>query len=119
MKFYNLGHSSNLEVIGHYPQTKLMDNYNPTLENSHRNVQWDKLSDLNPLYGLEMYESSLPTDIIDRASLAFGLVVSEKLKMVLKSLNLPPHRFYPIRVIHQKKLTNIIGFIMFLTFGTT
>jgi len=95
MKFYNIGLTNNLNVIGHYPQTVRIEGYHVDFVN---NVKADYFPDYLPKYGLKLNSSSKPTDVIDRGILTFGFVISEKLKIILSKFKLPPHKFYSIEV---------------------
>lgn len=103
MKFYSISESREINVIGFYPQTSLAKSYNPTSENSHRNVKPYNFSTFTPDYGLELNEQAIPTDIIDRGPVGFGLIVNEKIKELLKDFELPEHKFYPINISYKNK----------------
>ncbi len=104
MTFYNIGHTNNISIIGGYPQTERTKRLGYHVEdfNSERKVNANILPDFEPNFGLDLNEKSNETDIIDRGTLEFGLVVSAKLKSILSRYNLPPHKFYPIDVYNAK-----------------
>jgi len=96
MKFYNIGLTNNLNIIGHHPQTERLEGYHVDLVN---NVMADYFPDHLPKYGLKLNFNSKSTDVIDRGILTFGFVISEKLKTILSKFKLPPYRFYSIDVV--------------------
>lgn len=96
MKYFNIGQTSEIDVIGFYPQTKRAVGYHV---DSVNNVMRNLFPDYQPLYGLELNPNSKATDVIDKGILNFGLVISQRFKTLLEAFNLPPHRFYPIDVL--------------------
>ncbi|MBU2901666.1 hypothetical protein [Maribacter dokdonensis] len=106
MKYYNIGSSNEINVIGFYPQTKRtsksgfhIDDYN-----SERQVNPNVFPDFEPNFGLDINSQAKETDLLDSAScLNFGIVISKKLKLILEEYKLPPHRFYPIKVFGSSK----------------
>lgn len=115
MKYYNIGNTNEIEVIGFYPQTERTKGYHV---DSVNNILSNSFPDYTPQYGLTLSPKSIATDIIDRGILDFGMVISQKFKSVLEKFKLPPHRFYPIDVLGSDKkyfwfhyITNIEKFI--------
>lgn len=104
MIFYNIGHTNEIDIIGHYPQTKetVSSSYHIDNFNSIEKVSPNAFPDFTPKYGLDLHKESNETDILDRGALEFGFILSEKLKFLLERFNLPPHRFYPIDVYNAK-----------------
>lgn len=100
MIYYNISRTNELDVIGHYPQTKeiISSKYHVNNIDSVEQINPDYLPDFEPKYGLELLSESIETDVLDRGSLEFGFVVSEKLKNILLNFNLPPHKFHCIDV---------------------
>ncbi len=100
MKFYYLNLTEEIEEIGHYPQTERTKRkgYHVEAFNSERKVDPKVFPEFNPKYGLDLNQKSKETDFLDRATLDFGFVISEKIKDILAEFILPPHRFYPIDV---------------------
>lgn len=100
MKYYNIGRTNEIEVIGFYPQATRTSKtgYHIDAFNSEKNVKSDNFPDFEPNYALDLNPKAKETDFLDSGSLNFGFVVSEKLKELLTGFNLPPHRFYPIHV---------------------
>ena len=105
MTFYNVGHSNELEIIGYYPQTQRTKRlgYHVDDYNSERNVTPDLFPEFAPNYGLDLNPKSIATDVIDRGTLEFGIVISENLRKILHDYNLPPHKFYPIDVYNSNR----------------
>lgn len=100
MIYYNIGRTNELDVIGQYPQTKEVTSSKYHIDNidSAAKVNSNYLPDFKPKYGLELLPKSIATDVIDKGSLEFGFVVSEKLKRLLSDFNLPSHKFHSIDV---------------------
>lgn len=106
MKYYNIGLTDELKVIGHYPQTERskMGGYPVDAFNSERKVERFEFPEFMPRFGIDLHLKGFATDLLDRTSaLDFGLVVNEKLKYILEQFKLPPHRFYPIDVYNTDK----------------
>lgn len=100
MIYYNIGRTNELDVIGQYPQTKEVTSSKYHIDNidSAVKVNPNYFPDFKPKYGLELLSKSIATDVIDKGSLEFGFIVSEKLKKLLSDFNLPPHKFHSIDV---------------------
>ena len=122
MAFYLIGSLSSEDEIGQYPQTirTKKAGYHIDSEASEKNVKQGSFPDFQPRYGLDLQTNSVETDILDRGSLDFGMVVSEKLKNILHDYNLPDHRFYPIDVYGTQLqyywfhyITNLYQFVQF------
>jgi hypothetical protein len=110
MNYYIINWSDDLKKIGHYPQTALLKGYNPTLSNSHRQVDQFNFPDFIPNLELELHENAIPTNYIMRTGATFGIFIDEKFKNVLQQFSLPPHHFYNIKVTHKNKLLNYYWF---------
>lgn len=110
MRYFSIGSTYNLEVIGHYPQTDFRDGYNPTLSDSHWQVKKNEFPDFVPNFELELHDTAIPTDLIDGIGGYHGLLISSKFKDVLQKYVLPSHHFYPIKVYHKNKLLNYFWF---------
>ena len=115
MYFKFLNNTDN-DIIGHYPQTKLGDEYNPSLPNSHWNLKRNEFAKFDLNYQLEINNKAKPTSFLDGASSPSGLIVSEKLKSFLNDFNLPPHKFYKIKVKHKNNFINYY-LLQIITFG--
>lgn len=104
MRYYYLSRSDNLNIIGHYPQTKLRKGYNPRLSDSHWQVKKYEFPDFIPKLELELHKNAIPTDYLHFINLNHGLIVSKKMKETLEKFQLPRHHFYPISVYHKGNL---------------
>ncbi len=109
MKYYSISRSDDLKVIGHYPQTLLKDDYNPSLPNGHWNLYPIEFANFELNYELELNSKAIPTNYLDGYD-NFGMLVDFKFKSVLEKFNLPPHRFYPIKVYHKGNLLEYYWF---------
>lgn len=106
MKYYLISESRKPNVIGHYPQTMRTKNegYHVDSFDSERRIKAGEFPDFDPKYGIDLNPKALATDIIDKSSLSFGFVVSERLRLLLMDFKLPPYRFYPIDVFGTKNV---------------
>lgn len=105
MRYFYLGETRELSVIGHYPQTMRTKNegYHVDAFNSERKIKADEFPDFEPNYGLDLQTGANATDVLDKSTLPYGFVVSERLKKLLMNFMLPPHRFYKIDVYGTNK----------------
>tara|TARA_R110000868_G_scaffold111595_1_gene301204 strand:+ start:1073 stop:1741 length:669 start_codon:yes stop_codon:yes gene_type:complete len=98
MRYFKIYNSGSLDVIGHYPQTKYKDSYNPRLSNSHWQVPINEFPNFKPVYDLELFPESIATNFLDGCGGCHGFIVDSKLKKILEEHKLPPHKFYEINV---------------------
>ncbi len=110
MKYYSIGSSDNLKVIGHYPQTEFKKDFNHGTPNSYRNVHPREFPNFNPDLEITLHKNAIPTDYIEKVGPAFGIIINKIFKTVLEQFNLPPHRFYPIKVYHKAELLEYYWF---------
>lgn len=125
MKYYYIEETRDIDVIGHYPQTMRTNEngYNVDADNSERKVLYDFFPNFEPNYGLDLHPKSVSTDVLDKSTLPFGFVVSQKLKDILHEFKLPPHRFYPVNVYGTNKryywFHQITGIWNYIDFDST
>lgn len=50
---------------------------------------------------LIMHTRAKPTDMVS-SGVSLGFVISEKLKSIFQDFQLPPHRYFPAKIIHKK-----------------
>jgi hypothetical protein len=56
------------------------------------------------LDGFIMHKSAKQTDMVSNAIInGYGFFVSDKLKAIFEDHHIPPHRFYPAKVVHNGK----------------
>lgn len=103
MKYFTLGITDNLDILGKYPQIEKESDYNLSANNSHWNVSWAKSPNFEPFYKIKIYDDAKATSLLSSLSGFYGLTVSVELKHLLTKFNLPEHHFYPIQVSHQNK----------------
>ncbi len=99
----------NLKVIGHNPQIEMKKGYNPTLPNSFWQVKSQEFPDFEPNLELELHKKAKVTDYIEQIP-PFGMLINEPFKNILTKFNLPPHKFYPIKVFSKGKLLKYYWF---------
>jgi hypothetical protein len=103
MKYYTIGFTDDLSIIGAYPQIAKEDGYNLSSFDSYWNVSWDKIPDFAPNYHVKINENANPTSLLRSLSGFYGLTVDSALKNVLIRFNLPPSKFYPVNVMYHNK----------------
>lgn len=110
MRYYTLGVSVDLDVIGVYPQIEKESSYDLANPHSYWNVTWDKIPDFRPVYKIKLKSRAKSTSLLSSLSGFCGLTVNEELKSFLEGFNLPEHNFYPIQVYRQDKDLNYYWF---------
>lgn len=102
MKLYSISKNHDLEITGHYPQTT--ENFKRPFDHMdlRQKFRGDKFPDYVPKRGFDLHPEAKATDILEFIGFD-GLVISEKLKGLLREIELPPHRFYPIEVSGTKQ----------------
>lgn len=110
MKYYTLGISDDINVIGEYPQVEKASDYNLSTLDSYWNVYWNKTPDFSPIYKIKIRDKAIATNLLNSLSGFYGLSVDENLKNLLNRFNLPEHHFYPIEVSYLKKGLNYYWF---------
>lgn len=108
-KYYSIGISDDLKIIGYYPQTSLAKGYDPR-ENGCYDVNVNYFPNFVPNYELDLHEKAKATNLLPRTGASFGHVVDEKVKKILKEHYLPPHAFYPMKVYHKGKILKYFWF---------
>ncbi|MCU0420647.1 MAG: hypothetical protein MUC38_13420 [Cyclobacteriaceae bacterium] len=103
MKYYTIGFTDELSIIGAYPQVTKEDGYNLSSFDSYWNVSWDKIPDFAPSYHVKINDNAKPTNLLRGLSGFYGFTVDLALKSLLIKFNLPPSKFYPIHVTYHGK----------------
>jgi hypothetical protein len=102
---WTLNHAT--EGIGRtYPQHQEMGpGYDYGASDSVHRLPYDALPDFEPnFYTVVIHGYARLTDLISSAPIRdTGLLVSGKLRAILEGFALPPHRFYPLPVVHRGK----------------
>ncbi|MDI9862252.1 hypothetical protein [Flectobacillus roseus] len=105
-QFYSLSYSTDKSIIGYYPQTK-----NNTLSllydfsDEARMILRNDTGVNNPIekFSITVNKRAKLTDVLDNTFLPSGLVISEKLKLLVENLSLPNHRFNEIDVKYENE----------------
>lgn len=107
MKFYGIRCSGNINIIGHYPQTKSVkqncDVFNEPAFIEHAHF---KKIEFKPITAnAVLFDTSKPTDLIDVTGMGFTrrLLMSGKLKQILERSRNSGLQFFPSAVIHKNK----------------
>ncbi|MDO5981360.1 hypothetical protein [Flavivirga spongiicola] len=101
MKYYSIGISDDLKIIGYYPQLKFKEGYNPSLSDGYYNVLKDKFPNFVPNYELELHGKANTVNILPLYPEGKGLLIDDKVRLILKNHHLPPHAFYPMKLYHN------------------
>lgn len=102
MNYYKLLPSIEEEEIGIYPQAQYNIEYNPGLF-TDREMRPHKFATHNPTVELRLEKGAKLTSILS-SILSFGFIVNEKVRNILQEYNLPPHRFYSVRITENNNL---------------
>ncbi len=125
MKYYAISKSTDLDIIGEYPQIEKEYDYNLSDPYSYWNVSWNKTPDFDPIYKVKIRDSAKATNLLNNLSGFYGLTVDRNLKELLSKFKLPEHHFYPIQVTkHYKELEYywfhfVNSFLEFVDFQNT
>lgn len=99
MKYFNLQTTIDLDVAGEVPQVAESRNSEFGSPFSLVEVVTSRFLEQIPLLELERGQNAKLTDILSSYSVPFGLIVSSRLKDLLLKFKLPPHKFYPFKLI--------------------
>ena len=103
MKYFVLTNSIDPEVCGKYPQTDHDDYYFDRLDPTNlKELRLNNFLNHEKYFKRFLSKEAKLTDLLDRCSVSWGLVISAKFKEMLGDFNLPKHRFYPIDVIKDQ-----------------
>lgn len=103
MKYYTFFNTSELTIIGEYPQIEKLENYNLSSPDSYWNVLWNKFPEFEPIYGVKIRKKAIATNLLHVLPGFQGFIMDEELKELISKFKLPPHRFYSVDVIHNNK----------------
>ena len=102
MKYYTIVTSRDEKVIGKYPQVKTntmpYEWLKPPLNSK---IRYDIFLDFDKYFDIILDDDAILTAMIERVGVSWGIIINDKFKNILIQFNIPPHRFYPINVIHQ------------------
>lgn len=104
MKYYNLTSTSDLGIVGEYPQVSTTKDSLLGSPFSTIKVNYGEIPEEIPFLELEFEKKAKTTDLLSTYSPYFGIIVSEKLKKLLQTFRLPPHKFYPVNVINKNEI---------------
>lgn len=103
MKYYTFFNTDELNVIGEYPQIEKSEKYNLSSPYSYWNVFWNKFPEFEPIYSVKIRNNAVATNLLHSLPGFKGLTIDDELKDLLCKFKLPPHRFYPVEVVHHNK----------------
>ncbi len=110
MRYYSIGVSDDLKVIGYYPQLKFKKGYNPGLPEGYYNLPIHHFPDFVPNLEYELHKNASPVHILPPYPGRFAFIIDEKVKNILKEHCLPPHAFYPTTVFHNDEVLQYYWF---------
>ena len=103
MKYYTFFNTDDLSIIGDYPQIEKSENYDLSSPQSYWNVFWNKFPEFDPIYSVKIRNKGKGTNLLHALPGFQGLVIDDKLKDLISKFKLPPHRFYPVEVLHHNR----------------
>ncbi|RAV28332.1 hypothetical protein [Sinomicrobium soli] len=110
MRYYSIGVSDDLKIIGYYPQLKFKEGYNPSLPEGYYNLPIHHFPDFVPNLEYELHKDASPVNILPPYPGRFAFIIDEKVKNILEKHCLPPHTFYPTKVFHNDKVLQYYWF---------
>ncbi len=110
-KYYFINHSTDLKIIGHYPQVEHISHechLSLSTPYSLKNLVSWKFPDKEPMLDyLILHKKAKLTDVLSFGMIsAQGFLVSERFKEILEQLHLMPHKFYPAKIEYKGTLFN-------------
>jgi len=110
MKYYNLTTSNDLDIIGYYPQVSNTENNLFGSPFAPKRINYGEIPEEIPYLELQFNKDAKITDLLGTYNPYFGFLVSEKLQKVISNFNLPPHKFYPIKIVREGHLLTYFWF---------
>jgi len=107
MQWYSISPSTDEKIIGTFPQTDGMGpGYNLKGANSVWNLPNLRKPDFEPDFDcFRLDKKAKLTDVISTAIIsACGFIISDKLKNVFDEFKLPPHIYYPVKILYKKEM---------------
>jgi hypothetical protein len=102
--YYTFVPSVNRKKIGFYPQALLDGESFKYIDNSTKEyISFKDLNNKQPNITIQVNDKAVLTDVLDRTSLSFGIIINEKVKGLIGAFTLPPHQLYPITVIYRNE----------------
>jgi len=102
MKYYTIITSTNESIIGKYPQVKTDTKpFEWLLPPLNEKILYNSFLDFDTYFDIILEDGANLTDIIERVAVSWGIIINDKFKNLLNQFKLPPHKFYPINVIHK------------------
>lgn len=102
MKYFSIGSSIDLDVIGKYPQVSPTENCILGSPFSAIRLNYGEVPQEIPYLELEFNKNAKKTDLLSSYNSHFGMIVSEKLKQVILDFNIPKYKFYPFTLLKNK-----------------
>jgi len=108
MNYYLLNHSVEGKIVGtQYPQIqKMIKGYDMKAPDAIRTLEncYEELPTFTPnLNAFQLHARAKPTDLVSSVFGPFGIIVSEKLKLILEQHNLSKHTFFKATLQHKIK----------------
>ncbi len=109
--YYFINFSTDLKIIGHYPQVEhISHECHLSLSSPHslKNIVSWKFPDKAPMLDyLILHKKAKLTDVLSFGMIsAQGFLVSERFKEILEQLHLMPHKFYPAKIEYKGTFFN-------------
>ncbi len=121
MQWYSISPSTDEKIIGTFPQTDGMGpGYNLRGTNSVWNLPNLRKPDFEPDFDcFRLDKKAKLTDVISTATInACGFIVSNKLKIIFDEFKLPPHIYYPVKILYKKEMISNYFWLHFIDDNT-
>lgn len=107
MYWHSISISTDEKIIGTYPQTNGMGHgYNLKGANSIWNLPNLKAPTFEPDFDcFQLDKKAKLTDVISTSLIsACGFIVNDKVKSIFDLFKLPPHIYFPVKILHKKDI---------------
>lgn len=112
-KYLSFTTSNDIDIIGSYPQVSNTENNLFGSPFAPKRINYGEIPEEIPSLELEFDKNAKVTDLLSTYNPYFGFLVSENLEKIISRFHLPPHRFYPIKIIQEENVLNYFWFNFF------
>jgi hypothetical protein len=103
--FYTIENSSEINEVGHYPQTtSFLSDYKKDAPNSVYNIRWNEIPSFEPnLEGIQVHDKSKLTDVVSFFIGGDYPLLSDKVVSILENFRLPKHKIEKATLLGKEK----------------
>ncbi|PBI83954.1 hypothetical protein BSF41_43870 [Flavobacterium sp. ACN2] len=112
-KYLDFTTSNDIDIIGYYPQVSNTENNLFGSPFAPKRINYGEIPEEIPHLELQFNKNTKVTDLLSTYNPYFGFLVSERLEKIISSFHLPPHKFYPIKIIRGDHMLNYFWFNFF------